>query len=551
MLVLGAVGFALWQTQRKAFSAEPLLAWLNEQHRDRALVFKDATLTAEPQSDGYVVKFASVGVLRASLYARADAGEFLRNELELQLPSPATLRRAAQLAEDAALRARAGVSDTPPADPLEAIILREATAAGSMFPYAGVVSAQRVAGRWRFSPLQGDFTVEPPAGKTRETFGAATYTVNAPADREALGKIAAAQADYVARLEQARADQLADLKRDREAHLAALRALITPESLFIGQATPLAGGIEATEVSLEITAAGPDEREVSAALRNTRGWKTSRPLGGAWKFDDETGIFTLKLTTRSNQAVRDGGPLLDDKKNRTLELTLADDGKLAGESDTHAFMLERANEARGAELKTMLLARDHTNSDAAATTGEARPGKTNDASEAGRAARNAGEAAFPIINGVFAKVDGAWQPLPRNGGKASLGLLGRAKGFFSRDKDDDKPLTLIFKGKDPAPAVSGEKLILVFKGRIPGRAKGVPADYPVLEASPTLRLEDGTRSAPLVKLTPTIAGFGAERLRASVEQPASDVLTLTFAETLPPGTYALLVGTDGYEFSVQ
>ncbi|ATC63758.1 hypothetical protein CMV30_07220 [Nibricoccus aquaticus] len=154
---------------------------------------------------------------------------------------------------------------------------------------------------------------------------------------------------------------------------------------------------------------------------------------------------------------------------------------------------------------------------------------------------------LPRSSGVHAQIDDEWTALPRNGGSTSGGFI---KSLFSK-KDADKPAVLTFKGDTPAPIVSGEKLTLTFKGKLPSRAKGVSDDYPLIEAALTTAQPDGTRTAPLEKISPNFNGFGTTRLPATIAQPAADLLTITFPETLAPGTYAILVGSDGYEFTVK
>ncbi|MGC4071472.1 MAG: hypothetical protein QM760_02920 [Nibricoccus sp.] len=149
------------------------------------------------------------------------------------------------------------------------------------------------------------------------------------------------------------------------------------------------------------------------------------------------------------------------------------------------------------------------------------------------------------------EIDEKWVPLPRNGGSTSQGIGGFAKGLFSKNKESDKPALLTFKGNTPVPVVPGEDLALTFKGKLPSRAKGVAADYPLIEAARTTAQENGTRTAPLERITSGFTGFGATRLAATIAQPIPDVLTLTFEDTLEPGTYAVLVGDDGYEFTVR
>jgi hypothetical protein len=643
---------------RKSVSEADLAAWLHTQAQNR-VVFDKITHTVVRQSDGSnIIKFDAEGGVPTTLYVRENTASHLRRTLNLSPASSSSLSEAAQAATDTRLRERAGVSDTP-VDPLEVVILRETLSTGSRFPFAGVATAQRIAGQWQFTLLQGTFTTAIPEGEPRASFGDKTYL--AGTDDEELRKLVAQQTDYVARVEKARDELAEENKRDRETRLAHFHTLIGTGTLFIGEGKQANG--DDIPISLEITAAKAGSRQISAALRNDGGWSDARPFLDTWKFDDATGAFSLNLMSRSGQALPDAGPLLATKDALSLAVQLSDEGKLTNTADSDvALILKRVPPEETVERKARLarrfdaalaVTRPDTLYHGTATSKEtvtsekvllrftkqsldgslhasfesaeagsslkrvlrgaivdnlhrggdepiqlqmagggrtrsAKPGTlfahatdttprfkidgsqltgsdaaftyefTRVSAEQASLLKKASESStapaltnLPRATGVHVLIDGQWQSLPRNGGSTSSGIGGLARGLFSKNKDAEKPAVLVFKGSTPPPVVPGEKLTLTFKGKIPARAKGVPTDYPVIEAASTTAQEDRTRSAPLARIASGFAGFGENRLAATVAQPAADLLTITFTETLAPGTYAVLVGTDGYEFTVK
>jgi hypothetical protein len=654
-----------WSHLRKLVPESELAQWLSEQSA-AGLVINRITKTVVPQSDGSnIIKFDATGTVPAALFVRENTATHLRRTLNLSHASSSVTRAAIEAAADPRVRERAGVSDTP-ADPLDAVVLRETTAAGTSFPFSGVATASRVAGKWRFTLLQGTLSSPTLEGQPRARFGEKTFVIGSPADDAALKELVEKQNDFVTRLEKARDELAVENKRDRESRLVHFHNLLSVGTLFTGETT----SGEGEPVSLEIAYTKPGSRQVSALLRNSGGWSDARPFLGTWKFDDATGAFSLNLMSRSNQAIPDAGPLLANSAALSLSAVLSDDGRLTSANNSDiALALTRVDAESLAATKAKLTARldaaleatradtiyhgtatakktgasehsflrftqqtDHgaslTASLESAEAGpshkrtlrgaivdnrhragdqpirlqlpgstrarSAKPGtlfahatdatlalkvdgtgllgedatfryeftritaqqaavlkKAMKDSPLAKAAASTTNANLPRTSGVHIQIDGQWTALPRNGGSTSQGLGGFAKGLFSKNKDAEKAPTLVFKGNTPVPIVPGDDLTLTFKGKIPSRPKGVPADYPLIEAAHTTQQDDGTRSTPLERITSNFAGFGTGRLSATVAQPAADILTLTFVQRLEPGTYAILVGTDGYEFTVK
>ncbi len=663
-LILGTAALVLliaatltWSHLRKRVPDADLIAWLHAQS-DTGLTIGQLTKTATPQPDGStLIAFEATGTVPAALYVREDTAHHLRRTLDLDPASPSAVREAAETAADARLLERAGLSDTP-ADPLATVILRETTPAGKTFPFTGTATATRTDGHWRFTLRDGPLASPHLEGKPRASFGEKTYRVGNPDDNAALKQLVENQTDALARLERAASSFVDENKRDRESRLARFHDLLATGALFVGRTTRE----NSEDLTLEITTPKPGARQVTALLRiYGSGWLDARPFAGTWKLDDTTGVFSLTLTSRSNQAIPGAGSLLESTNTITLALTLGEDGELLSTPDSPVpLKAARIDSEKIAATKTKLTTRldallEATRPDtlyhgtATPKTGDATAEKVFlrfikqtdhgasftaafESAEAGAAAKRAlrghlidnprrasslpirlqmpgsgrsrsarpgtlfthvadtapafkidgtrlsGEdnaftyeftrvsaaqaatlkqaaeasaaalaASLPRSSGVHAQIEDEWTPLPRNGGSSSGGFV---KALFSK-KDADKPAVLTFKGDTPPPVVSGDDLTLTFKGKLPSRAKGVTGDYPLIEAARTTAQPDGTRTAPLEKISPNFNGFGTTRLPATIAQPTADILTLTFEKTLPPGTYAILVGPDGYEFTVQ
>ncbi len=199
-----------------------------------------------------------------------------------------------------------------------------------------------------------------------------------------------------------------------------------------------------------------------------------------------------------------------------------DGDKLIGEDDAFSYVFERTTGAAVAALK-----------------------------EQTAAPRADATVEWPRNNGLYGRNDdSAWAALPRNGGSSSAGIGGLARGILNRGRETDQP-PLTFKGRTAAPIFEGGSVTLVFKGKLPSRPKQAPEDYPLIEVAPTTMQDDGSRSVPLERIASGFAGFGDSRLPVVISQPAADILTLTFVAPLESGTYAVLLGTDGYEFTVK
>src|ERR1019366_8853833 len=116
---------------------------------------------------------------------------------------------------------------------------------------------------------------------------------------------------------QAFAGRLAETRRNLEAAHAvgvnirreAFLKRISPGAIFQGVATR-AGDQQGTALYIEITGLS-EENGVTALLRNAGGWHYARAFQGTWSADDDFQSPNLSLSSPTDQAVRNGGPFLE------------------------------------------------------------------------------------------------------------------------------------------------------------------------------------------------------------------------------------------------
>lgn len=161
------------------------------------------------------------------------------------------------------------------------------------------------------------------------------------------------------------------------------------------------------------------------------------------------------------------------------------------------------------------------------------------------------ELTVPDQQGAYALIEGKWVPLPRNNGRGrqSAGdiagsLLG---GFFKPIADAGNPGgsgqpedvgEIIIDGTSPVPEVSGQ-MVIFFRGTpedfmVP---KGIPADYPVVEAAPLKTDEKGIRHARIYTIAPGFAGLSQSRTPGQIIPVAEDAIVYRTTTHLEPGLY--------------
>ncbi|HQF39524.1 MAG TPA: hypothetical protein PK322_10445 [Opitutaceae bacterium] len=176
------------------------------------------------------------------------------------------------------------------------------------------------------------------------------------------------------------------------------------------------------------------------------------------------------------------------------------------------------------------------------------------------------ELTVPDQQGAFALIEGKWVPLPRNNGRGrqSAGDIAGALfgGLFKPIADAGNPSAasqpedvgeIIIDGTSPVPVVSGQ-LIVFFRGTPEDfvQPKGLPADYPLVEAAPLRVDEKGIRHARIYTIAPGLAGLAQSRTPGQILPVAEDAVVYRTTAYLEPGLYCFTAGNGKiYEVRVK
>ncbi|MEO6876039.1 MAG: hypothetical protein ABI222_14570 [Opitutaceae bacterium] len=169
---------------------------------------------------------------------------------------------------------------------------------------------------------------------------------------------------------------------------------------------------------------------------------------------------------------------------------------------------------------------------------------------------------YPSETGAYIWSGGEWQPLPRNDAKVSKDALQAISGFFNAlakkailTSSGDKIGELVFAGDEPVPAVNGADVRVLYVGSTSGLADKYPqlGNYPALEVAPSSRDSNGHRHVTLSRLAEgvPVGGFREQRVDGTLERVGDNLLEFNCTRRLAPGTYAISVNENDFEFNVQ
>ena len=345
---IAAAGWFLWQQGRSHPSevnvTAAIAATLGSAEFRVAEVHQDVSPLG---SDAVRIAFRATVSCVDPLYSAVDAATYLKTEFKRDRAKLAKAQTLLASKAGPRLRELAGKA---PADVSTLVLLKLATPAASTFAYAGTLSGRRGATGWEFQKLDASFRRAAPQGDPRPPAPPRSYVVGDAADRAALQAVMAAEEAYADQVIAARKTYEAELEQKREA----VAATFQPGTIFAGTAKQ---GNESEAVTLEIGGLKSGLRQLTAELRNDGGWAEARRFEGKYDFDadDDTPAFTLQ--TRAQDAIRDGGPLLN--RFDTWRLELRGDGtELNGKAGDYTFALKRLT-AEAAAAKKQELAADY------------------------------------------------------------------------------------------------------------------------------------------------------------------------------------------------
>jgi hypothetical protein len=177
---------------------------------------------------------------------------------------------------------------------------------------------------------------------------------------------------------------------------------------------------------------------------------------------------------------------------------------------------------------------------------------------------------YPKNDGAYVLTEGRWTPLARNERRAMqntaktvtslLGALerwGNASLGQRAEISANVVLAVTFESSAAVPTIRGKDLVMLYVGSLSPLGADKVAQYPELRAYPIMEiaavdvLANGIRQVPLVTIVPGVTGFGARRITAIIEQPATGITLLRSTAPLAPGRYALSAGAQNFEVAVE
>jgi hypothetical protein len=239
-----------------------------------------------------------------------------------------------------------------PGNRYQATILEPNAPAGSTFEFQGIVDVHGRGSQRALTLVSGGFVGRGPQGEPRSAFQGPTYVAGDPQDDGRLRKLVADSEALAKQKTPASGPpppaKLADAGSRRSAFLATL----APGRIFRGLATET-GLEQGTTLYMEIVDVSRDG-EVRALLRNDGGWELARSFLGTVGPPEGLEAAALTLVSHPNQAVRGGGPIIEDAQTWSLALRWNPVQGLSGESRHYDFQFQPISDREASEAKVSL-----------------------------------------------------------------------------------------------------------------------------------------------------------------------------------------------------
>ena len=354
-IVLALAGYFVWQKIHNHPSDSALLACLDREVGAGKARFskleRNDVPTGNDRVQGALVAHGSVA---EPLYTAVDTSAYLRSEFNWDARPLAEARRLLAGASGPRIREIAGLVEDPP-DPLKVAILREVSARAAPVVYRCSLWAERGANGWTLRLTEGRFDGDAPAGEPRSTYTGKTYIAGDATDAAALRALIEQQQKFCQRIVAARDQYQEERRRTRDERLARYASLFQPGTLFTGSVT-LRRNQQSAALVLELVDLKGATRQVAALLRNDGGWSDARKFQGEWRTDADAETLSLVLGTRSDQALRGAGPILDLVDTWNIAFQVDADGNLLGTSNDYEYRFVRVPAAQVAGVKAELTA---------------------------------------------------------------------------------------------------------------------------------------------------------------------------------------------------
>ena len=349
-LLAGAVLY-VWREQTPVPQAD-VEAFLDKTQGSGHLHFSVARLvTLKKGEDGTQMAVAAAGRTLEPLFTTIGASDYLTRTFGAAPRSASDARR---ILSEGGSRGEAGrtAEAAVPENPYLATILASNTPAGATFEFQGIIDVHRQGSQRVLTLESGGFVGPGPQGEPRSAFQGPTYVAGDPQDEGRLRKLVAGVESLAKQRTPTSGTPPPVQSGDGEGLRSAFLAALAPGRILRGLATET-GLEQGTTLYLEIVDVSRDG-DVKALLRNEGGWELARSfqgiVGPAEGFETEA----LTLVSHPNQAVRGGGPILEDAQTWSLALRWNPLKGLSGESRHYEFQFQLISGQEASEARASL-----------------------------------------------------------------------------------------------------------------------------------------------------------------------------------------------------
>jgi hypothetical protein len=348
LLALIAGASLLWWHDRTPVSAADVGAFLDRTQGSGHLHFTVVRLvTLHAEGADSQVAVAARATALAPLYARVDTSEYLSRTFHADPRSTRDARRL--LSENSSLRGHGLQEAGPlPIDPYLTTVLGVKTPGGSTFDFEGIVTVHGVGAPPGIALASGGFVGPSPQGEERSAFAGPTFLAGDPQEDARLHELVSSLESFAQRLAQGAPALEPRGAGPAESRRNGFLSEIEPGRIFRGLATEV-GLEQGTTLYLEIKEVSPDNT-IRVLLRNEGGWESARSFQGTWSPEPPA----IDLVSTPSQAVRGGGPILEDAQTWSLALRWDPVQGFSGEGRHHSFKFQRLSDHQASEAKLIL-----------------------------------------------------------------------------------------------------------------------------------------------------------------------------------------------------
>ncbi len=349
---LAVIGLMVWWQRRPPSVSQASVEKVLTQALGRyGLTLSSVSFQTSAKHNGIADVYANLTAkLSHALYVSVPAEKPLQDEFKLDA---AVNKRIAELTwakEGPRLLELAALPSRPP-DLTKVSLVKLGTPAGNTFNGVAGLTASQSSGRWEVAVRSISVPGLPMNQRPREQFGSEVFDVGRDEDRARLRALVDEQPKILARLEKARSAYLAEVMVQHKQQEVALIQFFRPGTIFTGMLSGRTANDKKT-IYLEVTeaAGGSGVHPLKGIIHNDGGWGDGRLFEGEWKFELARERFELSLVSRSDQAIRYGGPVLDDPKMVNLQLAIEGD-RLSGQYGTNPLELTRVADTDADRVK--------------------------------------------------------------------------------------------------------------------------------------------------------------------------------------------------------